>query len=183
MDHSREIRQLWFFANSYFEEAKELKIRNCGHLDITLTAIMDFYKNGIPTEIYRKELSLSVAHLDSAAIRLCTINERFRSDEKREIMKDYFAEFRKRRGELSKKELWTSNYSEMEFRKNITQYMPQMLRDNVVHIERAEDKRYGVIWEARQNVIESLKVIEVFNCMQSAIELFQTNLRNSKIGL
>jgi hypothetical protein len=51
MDHSREIRQLWFFANSYFEEAKELKIRNCGHLDIILTAIMDFYKNGIPTEI------------------------------------------------------------------------------------------------------------------------------------
>jgi hypothetical protein len=34
---------------------------------------------------------LLVAHLNSAAIRLCTINERFRSDEKREIMKDYFA--------------------------------------------------------------------------------------------
>jgi hypothetical protein len=144
---------------------------------------MDFYRSGIPTEIYQIELSMLVVHLNSAAIRLCTINERFRSDEKREITKDYLAEFLKRKGELNKEGLWTSNHLEVEFRKNITQYMPQMLRDNVAHIEKAKDKKYGLIWEARQSVIESLKVIEVFNCMQSAIELFETNLRNNKIVL
>jgi len=180
MDHSREIRQLWVVAKSYFEEAQELKIRNCGHLDISVTAIMDFYKNEIPTEKYQIELSLLVAHLNSAAIRLCTINERVRADEKRGILKDYLEEFRTRRNELNKKGLWTSNHLEVGFRKDITQFLPQMLRDNVAHIERAENKKYGVIWEARQNVIESLKVIEVFTCMQSAIKQFKASLRSRR---
>jgi hypothetical protein len=172
MDYSREIRQLWFVAESYFKEAERLKIKWHTHLDIKMTDIMDFFENRIPTEDYQKELSLLVAHLNSAAVRLCTINERFHRDLGGKIIKNYITE-------LERKGIPDSRMAE-ELRRNIEEYLPQILRDGVAHREKGKDQKRKDIWEARHAVIESLKIIEAFTCMQSAIRLFETNLRNKK---
>jgi hypothetical protein len=180
MDHSREIRQLWFVAKSYFEEAEKLKIKRPEHLDIGLSNIMDFYEDGIPTEDYQIKLTLLVAHLNSAAIRLCTINERFREDLGGEIIKDYETELLRKRRKLEDAGLWNCKYLAEELIRNKEEYLPEMLRDSVAHRERAKSRKKGDIWQARQAAIESLKVIEVFISIQSSIELFETNLRERK---
>jgi len=180
MDHSREIRQLWVVAKSYFEEAKRLKIKRCGYLDIRLIDIMDFYENGIPMEDYQIELSLLVAHLNSAAIRLCTINERFCNDWNDRIFKYYQDELLHEQRKLEDDKHWNSDYLTKELIRNKEEYLPLMLRDEVGHMEGGERPTKEVIWQARHTAIESLKVIEVFTCMQSAIERLETKLRNKK---
>jgi hypothetical protein len=123
---------------------------------------------------YQKELSLLVAHLNSAAVRLCTINERFHGDLGGKIIKNYHYIT-----ELERKRIPDSRMAE-ELRRNIEEYLPQILRDGVAHKEKGKDQKRKDIWEARHAVIESLKIIEAFTCMQSSIRLFETNLRNKK---
>lgn len=180
MDHSREIRQLWFVAKSYFKEAEKLKNKRRMHLEIRMSDIMDFFRNGIPTEDYQIELTLLVAHLNSAAIRLCSINERLQEEPGAEILKNYVSEFRNKRKILENEGRWKSECLAEELRRNKEEYLPQILRDGIAHMEEAEDPKWGPIWKARHAVIESLKIIEAFTCMQSAIKLFETNLRNKE---
>ena len=181
MKNAREIRQLWAIAKWYFAEAKKLKIKHIEYIShCTATDVAKYYEVEIPTGSFEKELSLLGAHLSSAAIRLCTINERFVKDGIGEIIKDYMSEFRKHRPELIKKELWNSTYFKEEFRRNIRMYLPQMLRDNVAHRERGENPKYRDIWQERQDVIESIKVIETFEVMQSTLQQFEKELRNKK---
>ena len=178
---SREINQLLFVAKYYFEEAEKLKVRWCEHLDNRMTDIMDFFKNGIPAEKYQMELALLIAHLNSAAIRLCTINERLREEGGGEIIKNYVTEFRKKRKILENEGCWKPEFLAEELRRNIEEYLPQILRDGIAHREEAEDPPMGPLWKARHSVIELLKIIEVFTYMQSAIERVEYKLMNRKL--
>ena len=178
MDHSREIRQLWFVAKHYFTEAEKLKVEWCKYLDNKLTEIMSFFKNGTPKEDYERELSLLVAHLNSAAIRLCTINERFWEDWNDKIFKYYQEELLREQKKFEDEKHWNSDYLAKELIRNKKEYLPLMLRDEVGHIEEGKSKKKEVIWQARHIAIESLKVIEVFTCMQSAIERVEKKLRD-----
>jgi len=181
MKHAREVRQLWAVAKWYFEEAKKLKIKHIEYIrQCTATDIAKYYEAGVPTGKFEKEVSLLGAHLSSAAIRLCTINERFVKDGIGEIIKDYMLEFRKHKRDLIKKGLWNRDYFEAEFRKNIAMYLPHMLRDNVAHRERGEQPKYRDIWHTRQDVIESVKVIEIFKVMKSTLQKFEKELINKK---
>jgi hypothetical protein len=182
IDHPREIRQLWFVANHYFKEAEKLKFEWYKYLDTTLADIMDFFENGTPKEECERELSLLVAHLNSAAIRLCTINERFREDGLGEIIKNYLAGLSGKKEDLKDKGLWNNKGLAEELIRHKEEYLPLMLRDEVGHLEEGKSKteEKEVIWKARHTAIESLKVIEVFTCMQSAMGVFERKLRNKK---
>jgi hypothetical protein len=184
MDHSREIRQLWFVAKHYFKEAEKLKGEYCKYLDILLADIMNFYENGIPTEEYQKELSLLVAHLNSAAVRLCTINERFRKNWNDKIFRDYQEELLGNQKKLENEKHWNNVYLTKELIRNKKEYLPLMLRDEVGHLEEGKNpkkREKELIWRARHAAIESLKVIEVFTCMQCAIEQVEEKLRNLNV--
>ena len=181
MDHSREIRQLWFVAKHYFKEAEKLKLKESEYLDTMLADIMGFFKNGIPQKKYERELSLLMAHMNSAAVRLCTINERFCKDWNDKIFKYYQEELFREQKKLGNEGHWNSDHLMKELIRHKEEYLPLMLRDEVGHLEEGKNpkkREKEVIWQARHAAIESLRVIEVFTCMQSAIERVKGKLRN-----
>ncbi len=184
MDHSREIRQLWFIAKHYFKNAEKLGVKYYEYLETTLGDIMGFYEKEIPKQKYELGLSLLVAHLNSAAVRLYTINERFKEDHKTKIFGYYQDDLLQNRKIMPDEEHWNARDLAEELIRHKKEYLPLMLRDEVGHLEEGKSKRKNedkeVIWKARHIAIESLKVIEVFTCMQSAIAVVETELKKYK---
>lgn len=80
MKNDREIRQLWDIAETYFRSAQELRDAYRNHLGQRSSRIAAFYKTKIPTDQYKAKLNILLAHLSSGAVRLATIDERFKED-------------------------------------------------------------------------------------------------------
>lgn len=172
MKNDREIRQLWHIAEMYFREAQELRNANKNHLSQKANRIAEFYKKTIPTEQFKTELNILLAHLSSGAVRLVTIGERFKEDHNCDITPSYKQEWKTTRSLAQlKKALLTKR----------NQYIHQMLRHNVAHIERSKKGGNETLWHARQEAIESMKVEEIFDAMAAVMDKFRNELVDKRI--
>jgi len=67
MKNDREVRQLWHAVEEYFQQAKELRDANKNRLSQKSNRIAKFYEKGMPTDQYKKDLNILLAHLLSVA--------------------------------------------------------------------------------------------------------------------
>jgi hypothetical protein len=170
MKHDREIRQLWDVAVEYCDAAKALLKSNPNYRRYRSSRIALFYERGIPVDKSQREPNIILGHLSSAAVRLCTIEERFWEDHRCRITKPYKAEAER-----------TSNQNQIKIAlvKNKDIYIHQLLRQNVAHIERA--RKGGALWHTRQEALESLKVEEILQSMQKVMDKFRKELAGKRI--
>lgn len=173
MNHSREIRQLFQIADEYFKSASALRKVSKNHLNQKSARIAKYYEKGMPTDSYKTALNLLLAHLSSAAVRLVTIDERFKEDHNYAIFLPHENECQSGIRQTQLKKTFVSKRD---------QYMHQFLRHNISHIERSKNSpRKRVLWYARQDAIESLSVDQIFNAMSTVIEKFRKELIDKKI--
>lgn len=173
MKDDREIRQLWHIAETYFQSAKELRDANKTHLGLKSNRIAGFYKKTMPTDNHKKELSILLAHLSSAAVRLVTIDERFKENHNYRITPLYEQELKKTQSqEQLKKILMTKR----------AQYIHQLLRHNVAHVERSrKNDNKKMLWHARQEAIESMSIEQILSALAAVMEEFRKELVDKKI--
>ncbi|MFQ5800052.1 MAG: hypothetical protein ACE5H0_15350 [Bacteroidota bacterium] len=172
MKNDREIRQLWHIAKTYFQRAKELRDANKNHLRQKSNRIAKFYEKAIPTDQHKKELSILVAHLSSAAVRMVTIDERFREDHNYRITPPYGQELKYTQSQARLKKALMAKRD---------WYIHQMLRDNVAHVERSRKPGNQTLWHARQEAIESMSVEQIFNAIAAVMEKFRTELAGKRL--
>ncbi len=113
-----------------------------------------------------------LAHLSSAAVRLVTIDERFKEDHNCGITLPY------------KKELkYTQSQKQLKkaFVVKKDQYIHQMLRHNVAHDERSRKSGNQMLLHARQEAIESMSINQIFNAMDAVMEKFRKELIKKRI--
>ena len=162
----REIRQLWDAAVTYCNLAKEIADRmpdECRQVKMELTAaeIAQYYEKAFPTDQTERCLNVLLAHLSSAAIRLCTIEERLGNP------RNYLDS-----GTSQKRpSIWLN--------KHFGDFVHQLLRDNAAHIEKgtAKNKNRERLYRARQNVICDKRVNEIFNALQGVMTKFTRKLQ------
>jgi hypothetical protein len=171
MKNGREIRQLWHTAQTYFEEAQKLRKTNKGSLNQKTIRIAEYYEDAIPREQRKRNLSIMLAHLSSGAVRLCTIDERFKEDHNCRITPQY---------DKDTKGL-TKLRTKTTLLKNLDMYIHQMLRDNVGHVERSKSSGNQILWHARQEIIESLRIEEIFKAMANVMNTFSKELIDKRI--
>ncbi len=167
MKNGREIRQLWHVAETYFQGARELRDANSNHLHQKSTRIAKFYEQAIPTDQHKRDLNILLAHLSSAAVRLVTIDERFKEDHNYRITPPYGQEVGNTK---SQTQLTKALMAKRD------PYIHQMLRDNVAHVERSKKPGNQKLWHARQEAIDSMRVEQIFNAMAAVMEKFRKEL-------
>jgi len=172
MKNDREVRQLWHAVEEYFQQAKELRDANKNRLSQKSNRIAKFYEKGMPTDQYKKDLNILLAHLSSAAVRLVTINERFKEDHNYPISPPYEQKLRNTKSQEQLKKALIAR---------LDQYIHQMLRHNVAHVERSRAGGNQTLWHARQEAIESLSVEQIFNAMAAVMAKFRKELVDKRI--
>lgn len=168
-DKKREIRQLWDMAELLFEMAERefanVPPRNRNRTSKKLT---EAYQNGIPDkQNVSRRLSIVNTFLSSAAIRLTTISEICKKNGVQILQDDYLGQHRQHRREDDKSKI------KSDLENNVGNYIHVLLRDNIRHEERAEGK---VIYGVRQDIIEKLKVSQIYNLMQEVRQRFKKGL-------
>lgn len=161
----REIRQLWFAAEEYFCIAKQMfkDSRLNTYLPLTMHETSKWFDSGIPKVAEQREITLLVAHLSSASIRLCTIDECF-FDEKDKIIPGNYTRLPSfKAGKLTKADIKGNGY------------IHQILRDNIGHRERAGP------YVPRQDCIDALTVQEIFEYLNEIMKKFGNALRSKSI--
>jgi hypothetical protein len=68
-----------------------------------------------------------------------------------------------------------------KLKSNIKKYLPYMLRDNVAHPEKDKGHSKEKLWEARQDVIEDLQLVEIYDDMKSILNDFKNCLFGKRI--
>ena len=168
----REIRQLWLFAKHYFLLAKRLKSKlPPKYLNKTPRDISNSYPNPAAAKVKDKSLMLMTAHLSSCSVRLVTIDERIQKNlgETDRICSNYL-------------DLCKSGSSVTQLQKILLQkkdeYIHQMLRDSVAHIERSphRNKHKEDLFEARQQILEKLTFREIYDSIDKVVQRFKKGL-------
>ena len=168
--HEREIRQLWDVAMTYWEFAKDIA-NDMPDVNKRLTCdeISKYYDTAIPTDPNEKCVSILLAHLSSAAIRLVTIDERL---QKAGCARVFTNKYR----DLYKSQVDCVSWLNSEF----ANFVHQILRDNAAHIEEANDKNED-LYLARQEVVRKKTVEEIFNAFSGVMEKFALELRKRTV--
>jgi hypothetical protein len=162
MDSERELRQLWYTAKHYWDAAKAVydpatngKLK-CGE-------VAKFYDTLRQPSDDEKRTTFLIADISSAAVRLCTIDERLYEERGCWIKQKYSMNLNRNK---------SADILISCFRKYIDTWIHQMLRDNAAHIERGG----GNLWQARQEVIESLTINEIVIAMEKVMKDFEREL-------
>ena len=169
----REIRQLWDATCELFELAK-IEFNNLDPKDreITVKQLANRYRTGIPKKENTKRPNKLTAFLASAAVRLTTISEICKKNGIQILQDDYLKEHRQHRRACDKSAV------ENDLKNNIDRYIHVLLRDNIRHRERAEEK---MIYGVRQDVVEQLKISKIYVLMQNIRKQFEDYLRNQRV--
>lgn len=166
-EQKREIRQLWFVAEHYFQEATKLTKIFSSNLNQTGKEIERFFELNIPNDEIKCGLTLLSAHLASAAVRLCTIEDRLQT------------------GLIDSVEGVCGKDMESiraQYKRGIEKYLPYLLRHNIGHIEDGESNApyKQDRWKARKIVLESESLISVYSVMDSIFQDFKKHLISQK---
>ena len=173
MTNERELKQLWYTAEHYWEAANavynpvtngKLKCADVAKSFAT-SAISEHPSNEI------KSINFLLADISSAAIRLVTIDERFFEDCGRRIMPRYLDALNKNK----KADILVSH-----LRNGLDTWIHQLLRDNAAHVENSQTGAVS-IFNARQKAIESLTVNEVVLAMRKVMQVYKEELKTAKI--
>lgn len=162
-DHKREMRQLWFVAESYWSRARELLDDDLDdeRLDTSVSTIARWFNEGIPAEEWQRRITLSVAHISSCCVRLSTIDERWgRTGEKEKVSRLTDQRMRDHMTESDVKQL---------------RCIHELLRHNVGHKE-GDDK--GV---KRQEFLERLTIRRMVALVECVRSEFECKLRKTKV--
>ena len=170
--HEREIRQLWDAAVTYWGLSKDIvKDVPEGSKRLTCDEISKYYDTAIPTDPTEKCLSILLAHLSSAAIRLVTIDERLEKAGCARVFTNYQDLYRSQADCVS----WLNS----EF----ANFVHQILRDNTAHREEANDKDRDrkQLYLARQEVVRGKTVEEIVNAFSGVMEKFAIELPKTAV--
>jgi len=176
-EEKREIRQLWLFAKHYFSLARRLKKKlPAVYLNKTPRDIADKYPNPFDATGHDKRVMVMSAHLSSRSVRLRTIDERIEKNlgENNRVCSNYL--------NLCKSGRPVAELQRILLQKN-EQYIHQMLRDNVAHIERSphRNKHKEDLFKARQQTIENLTFREIYDSMRNVVKTFKKNLKSKHL--
>lgn len=165
----REIYQLWD-STVYFLKLAKSRYRCVDKKDkaMTLKQLAEHYANGIPQKKHARRLNRLVAFLASAATRLYTISENYNYG----ILDDnYIREYRSYKNAPDRAQLvkW--------LQENINRYIHALLRDNIGHGERGGND--NELYQARQDVLESLTVERVYELMSQVVDKYKDRLFNN----
>lgn len=172
-EHEREIRQLWHAATTYWDLAKKLsKALPADKMQLTSEAIARPYTTAIPTVQDEWGPSILGAHLNSAAIRFATIDERFKEEQQGRVFDYYIDEFDNYavKDSATAQSLLTSRFDE---------FVHQLLRDNVAHIENPQkgiSAERKILFQARQTVLLGKTLGEQFEALQGVMATFESEL-------
>jgi hypothetical protein len=170
MTNERELKQLWYTAEHYWEAATAVYNSDTnGKLKCADVAKSFATQKHPSNEI--KSINFLLADISSAAIRLVTIDERFFEDCGRRIMPRYLDALNKSK----KADILVSH-----LRNGLNTWIHQLLRDNAAHLENSQTGAVS-IFNARQKTIESLTVTEVVRAMEKVIEVYKEELKTAKI--
>jgi hypothetical protein len=148
----RETTQLLLVARHYIRSARRLVRRDESILRRTVQEITEEHN---PSHLGRAELFL--AHLASAATRLCTVCEKHKR-----LCPDPYRHFYKRK----KRKLGVTRESIIrEILANLQDHIHFLLRDNVGHMEDAAD-----IAKDRWDVLKQLTMRQVLECLSKSYE-------------
>ena len=173
MRHSREIRQLWHAATEYLKTADGMLKRLEPYQNYNPGRIAKFFdERRVPKDPDRLSLNMLLAHLSSAAVRLCTIDERFEEDHNRRITEYYLTELSLAASQDALTETLIRHRGK---------YMHQLLRDNVGHIERSRKHPKKKLVHARQDAIEGMTIKKIFDAMTLVREKYREELVDKKI--
>lgn len=170
MATERELRQLWYTAEHYWDAAKAVydpatngKLK-CGE-------VAKFYDTLRQPSDDEKRTNFLIADISSAAVRLCTIDERFYEDHGRRITPGYLDNLNKNK---------KADILAARFREGVNAWIHQMLRDNTAHVENSQTGPVNIFC-ARQEVIESLTINEVVSAMEKVMKDFKRELIDKHI--
>jgi hypothetical protein len=167
----REIRQLWFISEKYFELAlsEKDKIPDAA-LKWTVKTLADKCKD--PSELSKnKNLIYFVAHLNSCAVRLYSIEENLKSG--RWNCYDKL------------KKCNDGGRIRQEIVQNLPAYIHFLLRHMVAHSEseRTRHKRFRIAFEAMYGIFFDLDFYSVLKSMDALTRSIRNDLTNLCIGL
>ncbi len=164
----------------------ELRELNPSCQNFKCADVAQFYEPGIPPKGSAHSIAnLQIAHMSSAAVRLCTIDERCPRINPRYL--DLIKSEKK-----DKPPQRFDGLTDDQIRERLTQellgridmWIHQMLRDNIGHTERSEagnHKFKKLLWSARQDVIESLTIVQVVTAMEKVMKDFKKELIDKHI--
>ena len=162
MTNERELRQLWYTAEHYWEAAKAV-YNPVTNGKLKCADIAKYFATPKHPSDENKGVNFLLADISSAAIRLVTIDERVFEDCGRRIMPRYLDGLNKNK----KADILVSH-----LRNGLNTWIHQLLRDNAAHVENSQTGSVN-IFNARQKTIESLTVNEVVRAMKKVMQVYK----------